>query len=552
MKRKLLCFLLVTLCFAVNAQTDYYVALANNNSTSGNGRAPQGSTRYNRSIWLITTAEMTAAGFTNGSVVNSLGFNFATAQNITTTGNIIIYLQNTADATNTKSTAWATAITGMTTVSNASVTLPAAAGAFDIPFSGGSPFTYTGGAIYVAFDYQNAANPVATTPNGALCSTTLANGLKSAFSPTAAPTTIVASNFRPETRLGKSVTCARPTALGFNTPALNSVNLTFNVTGGGTVTLEYGPYGFVQGTGTTVNSITSPYNLSGLTPNSTYEYYVRKDCGAGNLSIWEGPYPFHTIFQSTSPSYNTSFEHVDFPFVGWLAVPNNTANSWFINYGGPASALVQQGESSAVAITPAAAAANERLFSRGINLTAGSTTTITYYVRNYQATTTATANYQLTVGTDQTAASQTTVLATETGVSNTAFVQKTYNFTPPATGTYYFSFLHNSAANATPNSTHALIIDNVTVTEVLSTKDFLFSKIAVYPNPASDFIMISNTSNIEINEVNIVDVNGRTVKLFNPKSDQDVKMNISDLTAGIYFMDINTSEGSATKKIVKQ
>ncbi|TGD59453.1 T9SS type A sorting domain-containing protein [Flavobacterium humi] len=550
--KKTLLYLVLIVGFIANAQTDYYTALPNNNSTSGNGRAPQGATKYNRSIWLITAAEMTASGFTNGSVVNSLGFNYSTAQNIATTGNIVIYLQNTADATNTKSTTWATAIGGMTTVSNGSVTLPAATGTFDIPFAGGSPFTYTGGALYVAFDYQNAANPIATTANAALCSTTLANGLKSAFSATAAPATIAASNFRPETRLGKQVTCARPTALGFNTPALNSANLTFNVTAGGTVTLEYGPYGFVQGTGTTVNSVTSPYNVTGLAPNSTYEYYVRKDCGGGNLSVWEGPYPFYTIFQSTAPTYNTSFEHVDFPFVGWLAVPNNTANAWFINYGGPGSALVQQGESSAVAITPAAAAANERLFSRGINLTAGSTTTITYYVRNYQAATTALANYQLTVGTDQTAASQTTVLATETGISNTAFAQKTYNFTPPSTGTYYFSFLHNSPMNPTANSTHALIIDNVTVTEVLSTKDFLFSKIAVYPNPATDFVTISNTAAIEINSVEIVDVNGRIVKALTPKNTPITQINIADLTAGVYFMNIKTSEGSGTKKIVKE
>src|SRR5689334_11334408 len=105
--KKTLLYLLLIVGFAANAQTDYYITLPNNNSTSGNGRAPQGSTRYNRSIWLITAAEMTASGFANGSVVNSLGFNYATAQNIATTGNITIYLQNTADVTNTKSTTWA-------------------------------------------------------------------------------------------------------------------------------------------------------------------------------------------------------------------------------------------------------------------------------------------------------------------------------------------------------------------------------------------------------------------------------------------------------------
>lgn len=549
MKKTLLSLLLI-IGFAANAQTDYYSVLPNNGGSSGNGRAPQGAVRYNRSIWLVTAAEMTASGFTNGTVVSSLGFNYFAAQSIATTGNIVIYLQNTADATNTKSTDWATAIAGMTTASNGSITIPAATGTFDIPFIGGSTFTYTGGAVYVAFDYQNAANPVAVTANTALCNTALANGLKSAFSATAAPVTVAASMYRPETRFGKPVTCARPTNLGFNTPALNSANLTFNVTAGGTVSLEYGPFGYTQGTGTTITNVTSPYNLTGLTPNSTYDYYVRKDCGGGNLSAWQGPYPFYTVFQPATPSYNTSFEHIDFPYIGWLAAPGT--NAWFINYGGPGSALVQQGESSAVAITPTTVAANERLFSRGVNLTAGSNTTITYYVRNYQVATAQTANYQLTVGTAQTAGSQTTVLATETGISNAAFVQKTYNFTPPSTGTYYFSFLHNSAVNATPNSVHAIIVDNFTVTQVLSVDDFVFSKISVYPNPATDFVNITNNSAIEINGVEIIDVNGRIVKSLTPKNAPTTEINIADLTAGVYFMNIKTSEGSGTKKIIKE
>ena len=53
---------------------------------------------------------MAASGFSSGSVVNSLGFNYLVAHNAGITGTIVIYLQNTADATNTKSTTWATAV----------------------------------------------------------------------------------------------------------------------------------------------------------------------------------------------------------------------------------------------------------------------------------------------------------------------------------------------------------------------------------------------------------------------------------------------------------
>jgi hypothetical protein len=551
MKKLLLTLLVALIGLTTNAQSDYYIALPASNATS-QVRGPQGLYRYQRSVWIITAAEMAASGFTSGNLLNSLGFNYTTGLDVATTGNIQIYLQNTADATNLKSTTWTTAISTMTSVSNGSVTLPTAIGEFDIPFTG-SPFNYTGGGIYVAFDYQNPIPGVLPAVASTLTANNLlAAGTKSANSATAAPATLGANSaFRPETIFGKVVTCARPTNLGFNTPTLTSANLTFNVTSGGTVNLEYGPYNFTPGSGITISNITSPYNLTGLTPSTAYEYYLKKDCGAGNLSAFQGPFPFYATFQPTNATYNTGFEIEDFPFLGWLATPNNTANSWFLNFGGTGSTLVQNGQYSAIAITPTATAAAERMFSRGINLTAGSTTTITYYVRNLQQTaSTNLASYQLTVGSDQTAATQTTVIATETGLSNTTFVLKTFTFTPPTTGTYYFSFLHNSPANAT--GTHALIVDNFTVSEVLSRRDFLFSKIAIFPNPTTGIVNIRNEANLLIESIDISDINGRTIKVVSPKNISNVEVNISDLTSGVYFMNIKTNEGSTIKKIVKQ
>ncbi|MEX0595639.1 MAG: hypothetical protein WD512_03990, partial [Candidatus Paceibacterota bacterium] len=220
--RLILVILLFTSVFSF-AQTDFYAALPGNAATSGNGRAPQGSQRYNRSIWIITPTEVAASGLTTGATFNSITFTYTTPQNIPTSGNIIVYLENTTDITDTKSTTWATAITGMTVVSNGAVTIPAAA-TFTITFAGGSPFTYNGGGLYVAFDYSNPTNPVSSN-NTALCTNVLANSLKSAFSLTAAPATVVASAFRPQTVLGVPVSCSKPTALGFSPTSTTSATL---------------------------------------------------------------------------------------------------------------------------------------------------------------------------------------------------------------------------------------------------------------------------------------------------------------------------------------
>ena len=189
------------------------------------------------------------------------------------------------------------------------------------------------------------------------------------------------------------------------------------------------------------------------------------------------------------------------------------------------------------------------MFSRGVNLTSGSNVTITYYLSNYQSGTTNTGSYQLTVGNAQSVASQTTVVGSETGLNTAAFTLKTFNFTPPSTGVYYFGFRNTSAANAA--GTHALIVDNFTVTQVLSTSDFVASKLSVYPNPVNNILNITNNAGLQINKTVITDINGRTVKTLNHDGVSELQINISDLNAGIYFMNIETNEGTATKKIMK-
>jgi len=539
--------LLVLSGLSLQAQSDIYTVLPNNGGTSQNGRAPQGARPAGRSVWIITADEMAASGFTAGSVVNSIGFTYTAAQNITTTGTIVVYMQNTADVTNTKSTTWATAIAGMTTVNNSAVTIPNVVGSFDIPFTGGSTFTYTGGSLYIAFDYQNFSNPIATTANTGSCNNSLAGGLLGAISAAAAttpPATVAASAFRPETRLGKAVTCARPTNLSTTNPTLTSVDATFNVTAGGSVEIEYGDFGFTQGTGTTVTNITSPYTISGLTSGTVYDYYVRKDCSVSDQSEWSGPYSFNTVFEAIDPTYTESFENFILPFVGWLAVPETSADGWFINQG-----LAEDGAFTTASIAPTAAAADSRMYSRGVNLIAGSDVTVDYWVRNYLSTSTNAANYELTAGTAKDVPSQVIPIASEPAFSDITYVEKTFTFTAPSTGVFYFCFHNMSPANAT--GVQALLMDNFVVTQVLKNNDFLASKLNVYPNPSKNIINISNDVNAVINSVEMTDMNGRVVKAQNLNA-ANGQISISDLATGVYMMKIKTDQGVATKKVVKE
>lgn len=176
--------------------------LPSNGSTSINTRAPGNHYLYQRTEYLIRASEIAASGFPVGALVSSISFYIATAGVGTQTGTLNIWLMNTADVTYSLGAAWTT--TGFTQVSNnPSFTVPISPSGlvWDETFIGGSPFTYTGGGVYVAWEFSGLG-PVGTTGTIHYCNTTLTSGLYGQRSNTSLPTTLVASNWRPATRFG--------------------------------------------------------------------------------------------------------------------------------------------------------------------------------------------------------------------------------------------------------------------------------------------------------------------------------------------------------------
>ncbi len=72
-------------------------------------------------------------------------------------------------------------------------------------------------------------------------------------------------------------------------------DVSWTTPGMGTTIIEYGPAGFVPGTGTFVNTSNSAYTLTNLTENTAYEMYLSVDCGVDSSSVI-GPYLFETIW----------------------------------------------------------------------------------------------------------------------------------------------------------------------------------------------------------------------------------------------------------------
>ncbi|QEE50627.1 T9SS type A sorting domain-containing protein [Flavobacterium alkalisoli] len=106
--------------------------------------------------------------------------------------------------------------------------------------------------------------------------------------------------------------------------------------------------------------------------------------------------------------------------------------------------------------------------------------------------------------------------------------------------------LHDNWAGTT------FYIDNVMLDGTLGVNEQLLSKFSIYPNPASDVINIANAENILVNGVEIVDLNGRVVKSVNLNGVTEAQINISDLSSGMYLMNVSSDQGTTTKKIVKK
>jgi len=99
------------------------------------------------------------------------------------------------------------------------------------------------------------------------------------------------------------------------------------------------------------------------------------------------------------------------------------------------------------------------------------------------------------------------------------------------------------------NNSSLIGVDTFSVDRPLATESFVNKNFSVYPNPANDVININKTSNVAMTSAQVTDINGRVVKSVNNEVSQ---INISELNAGVYFLKINTAQGSGTTKVIKK
>ena len=89
-----------------------------------------------------------------------------------------------------------------------------------------------------------------------------------------------------------------------------------------TYDIEYGLPGFSHGNGTTVSNISdTTYTITGLSPSTSYEWYVKKNCSGTGSSLWTGPVSFTTTTTPYSLPVTEDFEG------GFVKFVNASGNS---------------------------------------------------------------------------------------------------------------------------------------------------------------------------------------------------------------------------------
>jgi hypothetical protein len=337
----------------------------------------------------------------------------------------------------------------------------------------------------------------------------------------------------------------------------NSAVINFDTSGN--YQIEYGVYPFTQGSasGAMTESLTagSTKTLTGLTPGVSYSVYARKDCGSGNFSAWSAVRVVGTSNSSQeSVPYSSSFEgasnQVLLYNIGWTN-PSTNVGSWgWFKDGSVAPFYSDSGVYNVGSAISTTTARNAYLYSKPIAMTGGQLYKITYKYRAFSsATTTIPMAFRVVTNTTNTSTGV-NVLTTKTGINNITYISETLDFTPTTTGNYYIGFHNNTPAATGATSNNLIFIDTFSVTNNLSNDNFSTIDFSVYPNPANDVVNVSNSSNAIISTIEMTDLNGRVVKNVTLNATEG-QINISDLSTGVYMMNVTSDQGSSIKKVVK-
>lgn len=290
--------------------------------------------------------------------------------------------------------------------------------------------------------------------------------------------------------------------------------------------IQYGYEGLYQGGGFSTASLGGDVVLDGLEPNTTYDVYIRSRCALGIHSLWSNRFQFATTSDPDTNTYHT------------ISLYSNNSRYGYVSGGGYALH-----DSSA---TIKAVSLSDYRFVRWSdgNTTANRTITVT-------SDTALTANFAPTSPqpTFYTVVANSNNPQWGHAIGGGQFSDGTVCnlLAIPAQGCSFVRWSDSITSRANSITVEA----NTTLTAIftppvgITAPDNGSLPLTLYPNPTSHEVFIETDGHVQIA---IVDINGRTV--LTTTIDGSVRLDISHLAAGAYFVRATSDKGFSIRKLI--
>ena len=345
-------------------------------------------------------------------------------------------------------------------------------------------------------------------------------------------------------------TCPNPSNLMASNLTGTSADISWDA-GGSETAWEYvvqaAGTGVPGGSGTAANATMA--NATGLTANTSYEFYVRADCTGGDYSDWVGPLNFQTPIVPDNLN-----DFATYPGDGWTEAsgafmsPSGSSSSWaqddFGNDTGSSN-----GESARVNIF--GTGTDEYLVSPTYDLSGS-----TYYLNFDLALTEYNNSNAATLGADD----YLSLLVTQDGTTWTELARWDSGSTISNTGQAATEIvLSGYGANVkfafyafsdTSNEDNDLFIDNFQITgSTLGVVRDTIDNFILFPRAVKDNLSFSSPDKVD--KITIYNVMGQEMYTRRPNLSNG-SLDLSSLASGMYIVKVKVGNNLGSYKIVKE
>lgn len=255
--------------------------------------------------------------------------------------------------------------------------------------------------------------------------------------------------------------CVEPSGLVHSAITTNSAKLDWTAPSSGTPA-SYEVYQSTSNmpptsttTPTALGITGTTYNLTSLNAATLYFVWVRANCGTGGVSGWSVADSFYTACLAAATPYIVNFENATVPNLPPCTAAQNlgSGNIWKVSNNpgyGFTNKTMQYTYNTA-------SAADTWFYTQGVSLTGGVSYRLRFYYGNNSATT-FTESMDVKYGSSADVAAMTNPIVDYPAINGAAKDTSITDFTPIATGTYYFGFHAYSISNQ-----FYLFVDDISV-----------------------------------------------------------------------------------------